>query len=295
MRLFDRKGEYVKKSILVSVFAIMASTLLLPISQAQATTTGCPQTWNLSNSKFPILESDELTSAQQNLGRALSTQLVSVSYSVDRKNFIVIPLNEQIPNVLDATPVELAVDRSLALLVSGKPIKVTYGFRVGGCPQITNFTLLGAFQPIKVVKISFADYLKQNKSYKDSANPGGLPEIKIFQSAKLISATANEIADCKANIIKAAKSPNKKGSKLSKTFSDTCALAGGKWTGIKILQQGSNCLVKMDDPGLGDAFALKRGTTCKVALARTLGDDPNSTKLVGPKVAYIFSEFSVIG
>ncbi|CAN2211881.1 hypothetical protein MCERE155_01022 [Candidatus Nanopelagicaceae bacterium] len=284
-----------KTRILGSVLALILTFLFLPSEAAHASTPGCPQDWKLTSSKFPILETDELTSIQQSLGRTLSTQLVSVSYALDGKNFKTVPLSVLIPNVLDATPVELAVDRSLGLLMSGKPMKVTYAFHVSGCPQISNISLAGKYQLVKIVKTSFPEYLKSIKSYTDALNPGGPPELAIFKSPSLISSAANEISKCKAKILSAAHSSGGKGSKLSKAFSDSCLLAGGKWSGIRLLQQGSNCLVRMDDPGQGDAYAIKRGTSCRVAFARTLGDDPNNTKLIGPKITYVLSEFTISG
>jgi hypothetical protein len=267
---------------------------LLPGS-AFAAATNCPDTWNLSTSKIPVSDSDQIYTNQMALGRAMSAQLMSVAYSVDGKTFKTVNLNARVPSALDATPISLAVDRSLSLLVSGKPIKASYAFRVNGCSAISTFAIPGTFQSVKIIKTSFPAHLKSLNTYTDSLNPGGLPEIKLFNTPKSLASASTDLANCQKNIIKAVQTAMPKGSKLSQHFSDACPMAGGKWSEIRILQEGSDCLVRQDDSGPTNFYAVKQGATCKVALARVLGDDPNITKVLGPKVAYIFAEFSLNG
>jgi hypothetical protein len=284
-----------KKIAALSSLVFLATSIFLISGVATAAPTSCPETWNLSSSKFPVADTDQIFTYQMSLGRGMSSQLMGVSYTLDGKVFRTINLSQRIPSVLDATPVSLAVDRSLSILVSGKPIKVTYAFRVAGCPRITSFNISGSFQTLKTTKTNFSEYLKTVKTYTDGLNQGGLPEVKLYTNAKSVSAAANDIANCQKNMLKASQSASAKGSKISQRFSDACPMAGGKWSEIRILQEGADCLVRQDDSGPTNFYAVKQGTTCKVALARVLGDDPNTTKLLGPKAAYIFSEFNLVG
>lgn len=284
-----------KKISVLSSLIFLASSVIFSPGVALAAPASCPETWNLSSSRFPISDSDPIFTYQMNLGRGMSSQLMSVAYTFDGKTFRTINLNQRVPSVLDATPVSLAVDRSLSMLVSGKPIKATYAFRVAGCSQITNFNIPGTFQALKTTKSNFSDYIKTVKTYTDGLNQGGLPEVKLFATPKSLTAGATDLVNCQKNILKAAQTPASKGSQLSLKFSDACPMAGGKWSEIRILQEGSDCLVRQDDSGPTNYYSVKQGTSCKVALARVLGDDPNTTKLLGPKVAYIFSEFLLTG
>jgi hypothetical protein len=284
-----------KKISVLSSLIFLATSIFFSPGIASAAPTSCPETWNLSSSKFPVADTDQIFTYQMTIGRGMSSQLMSVAYTLDGKTFRTINLNQRVPSVLDATPVSLAVDRSLSILVSGKPIKATYAFRVAGCSQITNFSIPGSFQTLKTTKTNFPDYLKTVKSYTDGLNQGGLPEVKLFATPKSVTAAATELTNCQKNIVKAVQTPASKGSALSQKFSDVCPMAGGKWSEIRILQEGADCLIRQDDSGPTNFYSVKLGSTCKVAIARLLGDDPNTTKVLGPKVAYIFSEFSLTG
>ena len=284
-----------KKIAALSSLVFLATSIFLNSGVATAAPTSCPDTWNLSSSKFPIADTDQIFANQMSMGRTLSSQLMSVAYTVDGKKFKTVNLNQRVPSVLDATPVSLAVDRSLAILVSGKPLKVAYSFRVVGCSQTPTFNIPSSFQTLKTTKTAFPDYLKKVKTYTDGLNQGGLPEVKLFATPKSLTAAATELTNCQKNIVKASQTPASKGSSLSQKFSDACPMAGGKWSDIRILQEGADCLVRQDNPGPSNYYAVKQGSTCKVALARVLGDDPNTTKSMGPKDAYIFAEFSLTG
>ena len=284
----------IAKFLVVVTIGSLSSVIGLP--SAHAVLSGCPKDWKLSDSTFPPMRTSELVMAQQQRRTTIQVNLASVGYSFTGTQFVTVQSAQRITNLQDITPVQLAVDRSLALLLSGQKIRASYDVIVGGCPEPGHFTLEGKFQSAKVSRTTFANYLTAIKAITDPSTGGAQFETSYFKTPLLVQTGSADLAKCQNQIISATASVEKKGSKQSAHFGGSCSLANGTWRDVLLLQESPNCLTAQPDTGPAKSYySLPVGKKCKVALARTFTNAAPGSQTFGPSDIYILSEFTIPG
>jgi hypothetical protein len=278
--------------VLALILSLFPSSL---IQSAQASTSGCPATWTLSDTSYPISSTSDFATAISNAGARAQASLTFVGLpslaSTQSKQY----LNIRLVTPNDLTPVLSAIDPARAILLSGKSIVVDYSVAVTGCTPPTKFEFKGQFPNLQVSRSSISDYLKAASALTEPSKSEITPDVAALSGVNAMESAEADLAACQKAIETVVASGFDKRTGESFPFSGLCPVAAGKVQSIHLVAQSDGCLFPAADRSILDSpYVLEKNIACKVAFARTLGQESGSgSSKLGPTQLYILREFTL--
>jgi hypothetical protein len=282
-----------------SALIVLAFTLsLLPASlteSAQASTNGCPSTWTIADTSYPISSTSDFATAISNAGARAQAFVTFIGLpslaSTQAKQY----LNIRLVTPNDLTPVLGAIDPARSILLSGKSVVVDYNVALTGCTPPTKFEFKGQFPNLQVTRSSITEYLKVASALPEPLKSEITPDSEALSSTTALKLADADLANCQKGIEAIVASGFDKRTGDSFPFSGLCPVAAGRLQSIHLVAETDACLFPAADRSILDSpYVLAKNIACKVAFARTLGQESaNGSVKLGPTQLFILREFTL--